>query len=177
VSDAARRLACSLGAPARAASATAFARAHLAQELELDAIEHSAAENCGQVWNQSGQMAHLRNRDPLRCVVFVRLELKLARRLFRPACKNHLNVGTIMSLIQPEHRTEFDFETGLFGDFAVQAFMDGFVNCQVPAGQVPMTRAIEHTCSAAQHQDTPALVYDRAVHANPELSFPCSHSA
>ena len=107
--------------------------------------------------------------------MFLRPEPKLANRLFRPACKNHLNIWTIVRLIQAEHRTEFDLQAGLFGDFQVQAVINVLIKCQVTPWQVPMAGTIEHGRRAAQQQDAAALTDNHTMYANPKLRFDGSH--
>src|SRR5713226_8201160 len=108
--------------------------------------------------------------------MFLRLEPKPARRWFRPACKNHLNVRTILRLVEPEQQTELDFEPGLFDDFAVQAFMNVLMKCQVASRQVPVAGAIERGRRAPQQQDAVGFADNRAMHTNPEPRFDGSHT-
>ena len=74
--------------------------------------------------------------------MFTGLEPQLMERWFWPASKNHLNVRPIVGFIEAQQRTEFNLETGLFGDFAVEAFMNVLVMRQVSPRQVPMAGPI-----------------------------------
>src|ERR1700676_3364303 len=74
-----------------------------------------------------------------------------------PARIKRLQIRLRKHAVHPEHPLDRNIERSLLLDLANQTILKTLTKCEMPSGQIPTPRPIQHPRRAPKHQNPPAI--------------------